>query len=403
METEKTKDPVERIAQLLEQHKSALILKVDDEVVKLRQENSALNARLIEIENAARKSRINVPGLEDEKQKFSFFKAVMAIQSRNWDNAGFEKEVFDATRKTMAALGGGTAGGYIVPTIYIPELIEMLSAESVVASMGATFLRDLQGSPIQIPKQLTGSTAYWVGENTSITASDLTFGQISLTPKKVGALVKLSNTLLKLSNPSAEALVRRDIALSLALKIDYGALRDSGANKPTGILGTANINTVAIGADGGNLTFDNIIDMEYALAEDNALRGNLGYIFHPAIRRKFLKTKVAHYSGQTADMEYLIPPMTETTLKGYLGYPYKMTTQIPIDLTKGNGTALTEVYYGNWAEFIIGQWGGMEIMASNETSDAFEKDQTWVRVLQEVDFAVRHPESFCVISDAKAT
>jgi HK97 family phage major capsid protein len=95
--------------------------------------------------------------------------------------------------------------------------------------------------------------------------------------------------------------------------------------------------------------------------------------------------------------------MTETTLKGYLGYPYKMTTQIPINLTKANGTALTEVYYANWQELIIGQWGGMEIMASNETSDAFEKDQTWVRVLQEVDLAVRHPESFCVCSDAKAT
>jgi HK97 family phage major capsid protein len=396
-------DPVERIAKLLEEHKSALVLKFDEETLKMRSENAALNARLEEIENKARPTRVHVPGLEDEKQKFSFFKAIMAIQSKDWANAGFEKEIFDTTRKTMAALGGGTAGGYIVPTIYIADLIELLSAESVVASMGATFLRDLQGSPIQIPKQLTGSTAYWVGENLAITPSDLTFGQITLTPKKVGALVKLSNTLIKLSNPSAEALVRRDLALSLALKIDYAALRDSGANKPTGVLATANINTVAIGADGGDFTFDHIIDMEYALAEDNALRGRLGYIFPPAIRRKFLKTKIANYTGQTTEMQYLVPPMTETVLAGYLGYPYKMTTQIPINLTKGNGTALTEVYFANWQELIIGQWGGMEIMASNETSDAFEKDQTWVRVLQEVDFAVRHPESFCVCSDAKAT
>ena len=77
-----------------------------------------------------------------------------------------------------------------------------------------------------------------------------------------------------------------------------------------------------------------------------------------------------------------------------------MTTQIPINLTKGAGTALTEVYFGNWEELIIGQWGGMEIALSTETSDAFEKDQTWVRVLQEVDIAVRHPESFCLVNDA---
>jgi len=42
----------------------------------------------------------------------------------------------------------------------------------------------------------------------------------------------------------------------------------------------------------------------------------------------------------------------------------------------------------------------LEIMASRETSDAFAKNQTWVRIIQDVDVAVRHPESFCLINDA---
>lgn len=401
MEPEKI-NPIEKITKLLEDHKSALILKVDEEVVKLRQENATLNARLEEIENKARPTRVTVPGLEDEKTKFSFFRAINAIKSRDWSNAGFEKEVFDATSKAMAALGAGSAGGYIVPTIYIAELIELLRADSVVVASGATILPDLQGSPIQIPKQTAGSTAYWVGENAAITSSDLTLGQITMTPKKIGALVKLSNTLIRLSNPAAEALVRRDIALSLALKIDYTALHGGGASEPTGVAATSLINTVAIGSAGGDATFDHLIDMEYALAEDNALRGNLGYIFHPAIRRKFLKTKVTMYSGQTSGQQYLIPPMNESVLQGYLGYPYKMTTQIPINLTKTSGTDLTEIFFANWSELILGQWGGMQIMASNETSDSFEKDQTWVRILQEMDIAVRHPESFCLCNDASA-
>ena len=393
---------IEEIKQMLKDHKDALIANWDSSKQEQMNQLNALEARLKEVESKIAVRKVTIPGLEDEKQQFSFFRAVHAIQSRDWSQAGFEKEIFEATRKTaQAGLGAGSIGGYIVPTIYIAQLIELLTAESVVASMGATILSGLNGSPVQIPRQSGGTTAFWVGENAAITESNITLEQLALTPKKVGVLVKLSNTLIKLSNPSAEALVRRDIARSLALMIDYSALRGLGtANQPKGINLTTDINTVAIGVNGGALTYDHLIDMEYELAVDNALRGRLGYIFHPAIRRNLLKRKIAQYSGQT-DGQYIASPTTEANFQSWLGYPYKMTTQIPINLVKsGSGTVLTEVYFGNWEELIIGQWGGMEMMASQETSDSFEKDQTWVRVLQELDIAVRHPQSFCLINDA---
>lgn len=396
-------DVLEQIKKLLSEHKDAVIASVAKDRETELKTIEGLEARIKDMETKILSRKVTIPGLEDEKQAFSFFKACHAIRTGNWEDAGFEKEVFAATRKKAMEMGTGSAGGYIVPTIYIAELIELLRAESVVASMGATILNDLQGSPVQIPRQSGGATAYWVGENIAITASDLTLEQLSLSPKKVGCLVKLSNALLKLSNPSAEALVRRDIAVALALKIDLAALRGIGASyQPKGINLQTGLNTVAIGTNGGNITFDHLIDMEYELAADNALRGKLGFIFHPCIRRNLLKRKVAQYSGDTSGA-YIVAPVTEQVFQNWLGYPYKMTTQIPINLTKAEGTGLTEVYFGNWQELLIGQWGGMELMASQETSDAFEKDQTWVRILQEVDIAVRHGESFCLINDAKAS
>lgn len=397
-------DTLEQIKQLLSDHKDAVIASVSADKEKTLNMIEALELRIKDMEGKIATRKVSLPGLEDEKQQFSFFKACYAIRTNDWSEAGFEKEVFDNARKrTMGAYGTGGAGAYIIPTIYIAQLIEMLQAESVVMQMGATVLNNLQGSPIQIPRQSAGSTGYWVGENVAITASDLTLEQISLTPKKVGALVKLSNSLIKLSNPSAEALVRRDIAIAIALKIDLAALRGLGASyQPKGINLQTGLNTVAIGTNGGNITYDHLIDMEYELAADNALRGKLGYIFHPCIRRNLLKRKVAQYSGDTAGA-YIAAPTTEQNFQNWLGYPYKMTTQVPINLTKAEGTALTEIYFGNWEELLIGQWGGMEIMASQETSDAFEKDQTWVRILQEIDMTVRHGESFCLINDAKVT
>lgn len=396
---------MDELKKMLKEYKEDLLKDWKDANLPTLNKLEALELRITDMETKF-KERWVIPGLEGpEKKVFSFFKAVYAIRTNDWTAAGYEKEVFDATRKKAQSMGTATAGGYIVPTIYVAELIELLSAQSVVSKMGATFLSDLQGSPIQIPRQTGGSTAYWVGENADITESAITLDQLSLTPKKVAALIKLSNTLIKLSNPSAEALVRRDLARVLALKIDSAALRGTGGSgQPIGINTTSSINTVTIGASGGSLTWDYLLDMEYALAASNALQGKLGFIFHPVIRRNLLKKKVAQYSTDTAG-EYMIQPVgNETNFQAWLGYPYAMTTQIPINLEKlSSGATLTEVYFGNWEELLIGQWGGMEIRASEDAYDAFQKDQTWVRILQEVDLAVRHPESFCLISDASAT
>jgi len=220
---------------------------------------------------------------------------------------------------------------------------------------------------------------------------------LQLTPKSVGALVKLSNRLLRLSNPSAEAMVRADVARVISLAIDLAALRGSGASgQPTGIANTAGINTKPFGTNTPN--FDFFFDMEYELAVDNALRGKLGFVFHPCVKRSLSKLKVAQFSGDTGG-EYIIRPMDANALTNYIGYPFAMTTQIPINLGTGNNE--TEIYFGNWQELVVGQWAGIEILPSKEAGDAFAKNQTWIRIITDVDIGLRHAESFCLGTGVK--
>lgn len=366
--------------------------------------NEALETRLKEMEALAAPKRklLTIDGLEKEEHKFSFCKAINAIATNDWSEAGFEKEIFQETKLKTMGTNVDSAGGFIVPTQVLGEMINMLMAKTVVIESGATVLDNLYGSPVEVPKQTGGATAYWVGENESITASDIALGQIQMTPKAVAALVKLSNRLLRMSSPSVETMVRNDIVKQLALKIDAAALRGTGTQyQPLGVLNAPDINTVVMGATGGTPNFDTLIDMEYAVEEDNALDGNLGFIFHPAIRRQLIKTKVPQFTGQE-DGSYVVQPVSDSVLASWIGYPYKTTTQIPITGTKSTGTNLSEIYFGNWSDLVIGQWAGMAIKASQETSTAFEKDQTWIRIIQEVDTAIRHGESFCVCTDAKA-
>jgi len=76
-----------------------------------------------------------------------------------------------------------------------------------------------------------------------------------------------------------------------------------------------------------------------------------------------------------------------------------MTTQIPINL--GTGTNETEIYFGNWQELVVGQWAGIEILPSKEAGDAFAKNQTWIRIITDVDIGLRHAESFCLGTGVK--
>ncbi len=140
--------------------------------------------------------------------------------------------------------------------------------------------------------------------------------------------------------------------------------------------------------------------MEYELSVDNALRGNLGIVFHPAIRRCSESRKVKQYANDPAG-EYVIAPFSDPSWRPYLGYKFGMTTLIPTDLKKGNATNCTELYFGNWAEVLIGQWLGFEILASMWRGPRSRADQTWVRIISQVDIALRHAASMCLCSDAK--
>jgi HK97 family phage major capsid protein len=377
--------------------KGALDTKLDE----IKDSQKSLNDRLSAVEMAS--SRVQpISGLKDyTAEKFSFARAIRAIATKDWSEAGFEKAVFNEVSKTVQNAGSDPYGGYIVPNEYVADIIELLRHQIVVATLGATMLENLTTSPIEWPKQLTATTAYWVGENEAITDSDITFGQISMTPKSCAAMVKLSNRILRMSNPSIEALIRSDIATQLALAIDLACIRGTGVqNQPLGLVNQEGINTLALGENGAVPDFDDLMEMAYEVEIDHALTGNLSYMFHPAIRKVLQQIRVPDYSA-TQGPYMVSPPVSEAALGTMIGYPFKVNTQIPTDLAKGTASNCSEIYFGNWSQMLIAHWGGIQIMASEHTSTAFATNQTWIRIIQDIDVGVRQPTAFCVCSDAK--
>ena len=257
------------------------------------------------------------------------------------------------------------------------DFIDVLRNASSVMQAGATMLTGLVGD-VKIPKKTAASTGAWIStEGGASSESEPTFGQVTMSPKTVGAFTDITRLMMMQSSLDIEALVRNDLATGLSLAIDNGALQGSGSSgQPTGIKNTSGINAPTAFA-AANPTFAEVVAMETAVAEDNALMGNLAYIL-PASMYGALKTTVKDSgSGQ-----FVVAP--DGTMNGY-------RTVVSNQVTAG------DLYFGNFADLLIGMYGGLDITVDPYTAST--SGTVRIVALQTVDVAVRHAVSFAVNND----
>lgn len=291
-------------------------------------------------------------------------------------------------------VGTPTAGGNLVATeLRSDSFIELLRNAMALEQLGITTLTDLNGN-LAIPRQTGGATAYWVAEGGAVTESQQAFDQVALTPKTVGAFTDMSRQLLLQNSISVEALVRRDLATTIALELDRAGLNGSGSsNQPRGVLNTSGIGSVAGGTNGLAPTYDHMVDLETAVANANAAMGNLGYLTNTKVRGKLKKTQ--RFSGTNGD------PVWERGNE-INGYRAAVSNQVPSNLTKGTSTGVcSAIAFGNWADLLMGMWGGLDVLVNPYINSG--TGTVRIEVFQSVDIAVRHPESFAAMVDALTT
>lgn len=257
------------------------------------------------------------------------------------------------------------------------DFIDVLRNASSVMQAGATMLSGLQGD-VKIPKKTAASTAGWIStEGGASGESEPTVGQVTMAPKVLGAHTDITRLMMQQSSLDVEALVRNDLATGIALTIDLGGLSGSGSSgQPTGVSNTSGINTPTSFA-GVNPTFAEVVAMETAVAEDNALMGNLAYIL-PASMYGALKTTVKDAgSGQ-----FVVEP--GGTMNGYRAI-------VSNQVTAG------DLYFGNFSDLLIGMYGGLDITVDPYTAST--SGTVRIVALQTVDVAVRHAVSFAYNND----
>lgn len=304
-------------------------------------------------------------------------------------NIGVPSFMMDFGNKRDLTVGTATEGGNTVATD-LGALIPALRPRPMVVALGATTLTGLVGN-LDLPKHTTLISATWEGEQDAAAQSDPAFGKISLTPNRLAAFTEFSSQLRYQSSIGIENFVRQELADSIARGLDSAAINGSGTgSEPEGLLNmSAGINTVAIATDGGAPTRAHIIDMETQIATDNADVMNMAYLTTPGVRGKLKNTATDAGSGLF---------VWQSNADGLNGYRAEVSTQVPSNLTKGVGTNLHGILFGNWRELILGQWGGMDIIVNPYTQAKNATVEVVVNTFW--DIQARHQESFSIIVDA---
>jgi HK97 family phage major capsid protein len=337
---------------------------------------------------------------------YSYARAISGLITGEWNQAKVEVEIhralaqrFPTTRQnsilvpyTARAMGEGTdtAGGYLVQPEQLDEIIELLRTNLVVQAAGAREIELPRSGQLTIPKRTGKATAYWIGEGSTITASDLSYGQLALNAKKLAAFVVVSNELIADATPSVEADIRRDLALTLAEAEDLAYIQGTGAdNQPTGIINTSGISTYTLANDAGNGASITVDDIYGIMEEFEEAKGNLSraaWIMAPRTKYDLavLKDSNGRFLWQNSLQEGLPDILA--------GIPVYISHQIPVNLTKGTNTDTSYIILGQFEYAYIGRHMALELSVSEEF--LFQNDQTAIRAIERVDFGLAQPATF---------
>lgn len=284
------------------------------------------------------------------------------------------------------ALSGSTdtLGGYAVPEEMERSIIDLREERGVIRRFSR---REPMTSDIKrIPRRTGGPTLYYVGDNTEITSSNVTWDQITLTARKAAAMVLFSSELNEDAVISIADTLTREIAYAMANGEDEAGFNGDGTSTYGGMTGLKN----AIQAGGvvtavtGNTAFGTL-DLEdfesmigkaplYATQDDPAW-----YISRAGWAASMLRLAAAA-GGNTMDN---IAGIMQPT---FLGYPVRFSQVMNSTLTAQTSTSGL-CYFGSLRQGVaFGDRRGISIMLSEHRY--FELDQLAVKGTERFDIVV---------------
>lgn len=261
------------------------------------------------------------------------------------------------TPEIVAAQSGNSnaGGGYLVPDILMPGVVDKARAQSVVIRAGAMTMA-MDNSDVMIATVDQDPTFSSVAENAEIPESNVVFGQRKLAAHKIGCIVKASRELVE-DAPNFSQMFESVLARSLAVELDRLTLVGTGSAEPLGLLEDPNTPNDAIT---GTLDWVDVGDSATEVRKENYEPNavlmsptNHGYLMH----------QQAGDGSNSAATWLLAPPSLENQ-----------------NLFATSNMPETKIVVGQFNMLAWGIRQGALIEVSTNAGTAFQNHQVWFKI-----------------------
>ncbi len=341
-------------------------------------------AKLKELQKKEAKDAVRKPAADTQEDRALVSKFYTALASGDRNalsdvNALIEKDwkaKLEASGRTKAqtegTIGSGTAGGILVPTTVADSIISKMKYISPIRQISTVI--DNMPAQLQLPSENSIAQAYWVGEATAITESGEVFDPNLLTPFKAAGLDSFSSEIIAdaATNPSLQNYVEQRFAVALALLENAAFTSGDGSAKPYGFRSSA-ITPGSVAQAGAALTYSDCTKLKYTLP--TAYRGMGVYVTSGS------GVQALENIRDTQGRPIFRDGLADGTPATLLGRPLYVVDEIPTNL--GAGTNATELWFGVFTNYFIGDRGGLRVDYGTQGTD-FAADKISLRVAKRV-------------------
>lgn len=279
--------------------------------------------------------------------------------------------------------GTDSEGGHAVPSWLLPGILSALVPASSLLSAGANIgVLQQPGDSFKIAAVDTVPTAAWRLEAGELEESEPTFRAVTIIPRSLAFIFKVSRELL-MDAPGIEQALRVAIAQAFAVELDRAGLLGSGeAPEIRGVLETPGIKTYDMGEDGGALcNYAPIIRARRLIADANAPAPT-------AIITSNREAETIELFTDSTGQPLRRPPALES-LK------FISTSQIPVDDEHGEADDASTMFLGNFAfaTFYLRERISVQKLVELYAGTG----EVGFACHARVDLALAYPAAFCAI------
>ena len=198
---------------------------------------------------------------------------------------------WESIRNTMSTTTN-SEGGFTVATEVATSVLEALKAYGGMRAV-AEVIQTAQGNPINFPtSDGTSEVGELIGENTTATSADVSFGVKTLSTYKYSSkIVTVPFELLQDSSVDVEALVRARLATRLARITNTHFTTGTGTGQPNGIVTAATAGKTGTTGQTTTVIYDDLVDLQHSIDPAYRAGGNAKFMMNDASLKVIRKLK----------------------------------------------------------------------------------------------------------------